>query len=81
MFVRFLPVCNVLTVGEREVLQSGQEERGLGDSCVCDSSAVAEGQAGQTGAVAGDRSQAGVTDLRQQGQRQALELWMTQHLT
>ena len=47
------------------MLQSGQVGRGLGYPCICDSSTVAERQAGKTGAVHGDRGQAGVTDLGQ----------------
>jgi len=52
----------------------------LSHSAVADARAVAQGQAGEAAAVTGHRGQAGVRDLRQHGERQAAQVWVTQHL-
>lgn len=74
------PVAHVVTAGEVEVLQPAEMRRRLGDPTVADSRAAAEGQAGEAPAVARHRHQAGVGELAQQGQRQALELGLLNHL-
>ena len=62
------------------MLQSAEVWCGAGDAVVADPGAVAESQAGEAAAVPGHRHQAGITDLREHGQGQALEVWVADHL-
>lgn len=48
---------------------------------VTDTRAVAECQTGEAAAVPGDRRQAGISDLRQHGERQTVEVWVSHHLS
>ncbi len=75
-----LPVSDVITTGEVEMLQPVQVRCSLCHSAVTDTRAVVECQAGETATVPGHRRQAGVSDLRQHGERQAVEVWVTHHL-
>lgn len=74
------PICECIAAGQVEVLQPGEVGGGAGDTLVTDLGAVAECQAGEAAAVVGHRRQAVITDLRQHGEREALEVWITQHL-
>lgn len=75
-----VPVSDVIATGEVEMLQSVEVWCSLRDPAVTDLCAVAECQTGKAAAVPGDRRQAGISDLRQHGERQALEFWVAQHL-
>ena len=62
------------------MLQPAKVWRSAGDAVVADPGAVAESQAGEAAAVPGHRPQAGITDLGEHGQGQALEVWVANHL-
>lgn len=62
------------------MLQSVEMRCSLSQSLVTDSWAVAEGQAGKAAAVPRYRRQAGVCDLREHGEGETLEVWVTHHL-
>lgn len=62
------------------MLQSVEVRRRLRQAAVADPRAVAERQAGEAAAVTGHGHQTGVADLRQHGEREALQVWVTHHL-
>lgn len=62
------------------MLESEEMRCSLCNPMVADSQAVVEGQAGEAAAVQGYRRQAGISDLRQHGERETVEVWVTHHL-
>lgn len=74
------PVCDAVTVGELQVLQSVQVRQGASQTLVREPGTAAQRQAGQAAAVKSYRCHALITDLWQHGKREALEHGETQHL-
>lgn len=74
------PVCDAVAVGELQVLQSAQVRQSVSQTLVCEPGTAAQRQAGQAAAVKGYRCHALITDLRQHGEREALEHGETEHL-
>lgn len=62
------------------MLESAEVRCSLSQPAVADTRAVAERQAGKAAAVPGYGRQAGVCDLWQHGQREAVEVWVANHL-
>lgn len=62
------------------MLQPAEVRRRLRQAAVADPRAAAELQAGEAAAVTGHRHQAGVADLRQHGEREALQVRVAHHL-
>lgn len=62
------------------MLEPAEERRSLSQAAVADAGAVAERQAGEAAAVPGHRGHAVVADLWQHGQRQAVQVWVPNHL-
>lgn len=74
------PVSDLIAAGQVEVLQPVEVRCSLRHPLVTDLCAPAECQAGEAAAVPGNRQQAGISDLWQHGQRQALEIRVAKHL-